>query len=294
MFIRRHPFIFSFLIVIIVTISLFAAVVFFLISGKDSAFEFGDRVGVVELKGIITDARPTVKQLKEFRKDERVKAIVLRIDSPGGAVAPSQEIYDEVARTVPLKKVVVSMGSVAASGGYYIAAAADHIVANPGTITGSIGVVMEFPNIEELVKKIGFNTEVIKSGPYKDIGSPLRKMSSSERELLQGVIDSVYHQFVNAVAHSRKIPVEKVTAIADGRIFSGEQAKEIGLVDSLGGLEDAVAMAAKAGGIKGDPVVIYPKKKRFSLLEFLLGRSVEELINTVSGIPFWWLSSSLK
>jgi len=157
MFIRRHPFIFSFLIVIIVTISLFAAVVFFLISGKDSAFEFGDRVGVVELKGIITDARPTVKQLKEFRKDERVKAIVLRIDSPGGAVAPSQEIYDEVARTVPLKKVVVSMGSVAASGGYYIAAAADHIMANPGTITGSIGVVMEFPNIEELVKKIGFH-----------------------------------------------------------------------------------------------------------------------------------------
>jgi protease-4 len=294
MFIRRHPFIFSFLIVIIVTISLFAAVVFFLISGKDSAFEFGDRVGVVELKGIITDARPTVKQLKEFRKDERVKAIVLRIDSPGGAVAPSQEIYDEVARTVPLKKVVVSMGSVAASGGYYIAAAADHIMANPGTITGSIGVVMEFPNIEELVKKIGFNTEVIKSGSYKDIGSPLRKMSSSERELLQGVIDSVYHQFVNAVAHSRQIPVEKVTAIADGRIFSGEQAKEIGLVDSLGGLEDAVAMAGKAGGIKGDPVVIYPKKKRFSLLEFLLGRSVEELINTVSGIPFWWLSSSLK
>ncbi|MBT9448187.1 MAG: hypothetical protein BA868_02470 [Desulfobacterales bacterium C00003106] len=294
MFIRRHPFIFSFLIVIIVTISLFAAVVFFLISGKDSAFEFGDRVGVVELKGIITDARPTVKQLKEFRKDESVKAIVLRIDSPGGAVAPSQEIYDEVARTVPLKKVVVSMGSVAASGGYYIAAAADHIMANPGTITGSIGVVMEFPNIEELVKKIGFNTEVIKSGSYKDIGSPLRKMSSSERELLQGVIDSVYHQFVNAVAHSRQIPVEKVTAIADGRIFSGEQAKEIGLVDSLGGLEDAVAMAGKAGGIKGDPVVIYPKKKRFSLLEFLLGRSVEELINTVSGIPFWWLSSSLK
>jgi protease-4 len=294
MFIRRHPFIFSFLIVIIVTIFLFAAVVFFLISGKDSAFEFGDRVGVVELKGIITDARPTVKQLKEFRKDESVKAIVLRIDSPGGAVAPSQEIYDEVARTVPLKKVVVSMGSVAASGGYYIAAAADHIMANPGTITGSIGVVMEFPNIEELVKKIGFNTEVIKSGSYKDIGSPLRKMSSSERELLQGVIDSVYHQFVNAVAHSRQIPVEKVTAIADGRIFSGEQAKEIGLVDSLGGLEDAVAMAGKAGGIKGDPVVIYPKKKRFSLLEFLLGRSVEELINTVSGIPFWWLSSSLK
>ncbi|MBE9550609.1 MAG: signal peptide peptidase SppA [Proteobacteria bacterium] len=294
MFIRRHPFIFSFLIVIIVTISLFAAVVFFMISGKGSAFEFGDRVGVVELKGIITDARPTVKQLKEFRKDESVKAIVLRIDSPGGAVAPSQEIYDEVARTVPLKKVVVSMGSVAASGGYYIAAAADHIMANPGTITGSIGVVMEFPNIEDLVKKIGFNTEVIKSGSYKDIGSPLRKMSSSERELLQGVIDSVYHQFVNAVAHSRQIPVEKVTAIADGRIFSGEQAKEIGLVDSLGGLEDAVAMAAKAGGIKGDPVVIYPKKKRFSLLEFLLGRSVEELINTVSGIPFWWLNSSLK
>jgi protease-4 len=286
MFARRHPFIFSLLIVVTIVICFFAAVIFFFLVGMDSAFKFGDKVGVVEVKGIITNAQQVVKQLKEFCKDESVKAIVLRIESPGGGVAPSQEIYSEVAKTVLVKKVVVSMGSVAASGGYYIAAGADHIIANPGTITGSIGVVMEFTNVEDIVKKIGLATEVIKSGPYKDIGSPLRKMTPEERILLQEFIDNVHRQFIEAVARGRKIDVEKIVSIADGRIFSGEQAKKLALVDSLGGLEDAIAMAGKLGGIKGEPIVIYPRKKQFSLLEYLLGQSVEDLLDTISGTPF--------
>lgn len=283
MFARRHPFIFSFLIVVIIIICFFAAAIFW--GGRDSAFEFGDKVGVVEVKGVITNAQQVVRELKEFCKDESIKAIVLRIESPGGGVAPSQEIYGEVAKTVLVKKVVVSMGSVAASGGYYIAAAADHIIANPGTITGSIGVIMEFTNVEDVIKKIGLATEVIKSGPYKDIGSPLRKMTPEERILLQRFIDNVHRQFIEAVAHGRKIDVEKIVSIADGRIFSGEQAKKLGLVDSLGGLEDAIAMAGKLGGIKGEPIVIYPKRK-FSLLEYLLGQSVEGLLDTIFGTPF--------
>ncbi len=286
MFARRHPVIFSFLVVVIICICFFAAAVFFFLGRSDSAFEFGDKVGVVEVKGIITNARSVVKQLKEFRKDESVKAIVLRIDSPGGGVAPSQEIYNEVAKTVLIKKVVASMGSVAASGGYYIAAGADHIMANPGTITGSIGVIMEFANVADIMNKIGLGAEIIKSGPYKDIGSPLRKMTPEERALLQEFIDNVHRQFVEAVVRGRKMDIEKIDSIADGRIFSGEQAKKFGLIDGLGGLEDAIATAAKLGGIKGEPVVVYPKKKRFSLLEYLLGRSVEDLLDIISGTPF--------
>lgn len=285
MFAQKHPFIFSFLVVVVLIICFFAAALFFL-GRSDSAFEFGDKVGVVEVKGVITNAKSVVKHLKEFRKDESVKAIVLRIDSPGGGVAPSQEIYNEVAKTALVKKVVASMGSVAASGGYYIAAGADHIMANPGTITGSIGVIMEFVSVEDIIKKIGLAAETIKSGPYKDIGSPLRKMAPEERILIQEFIDNVHRQFVDAVASERDIPMEKIESIADGRIFSGEQAKKLGLIDSLGGLEDAIAMAGKLGGIKGEPIVSYPKKKRFSLLEYLLGQSVEDLVDTISGNTF--------
>lgn len=281
MFRREHPIIFSFLVIVVAVICFLMITIFFL-GRRDSFFEFGDKVGVVEVKGLITNAKTVVKQLKAFRKDESVKAIVLRIDSPGGGVAPSQEIYNEIAKTVLVKKVVASMGSVAASGGYYIAAASDHIMANPGTITGSIGVIMEFANIEDIVKKIGFAIEVIKSGPYKDIGSPLRKMVPAERALLQEFINNVHHQFIDAVARGRKIPIEKINSIADGRIFSGEQAKNLELVDSLGGLEDAIAMAGKLGGIKGEPLVVYAKKKRFSLLEYLLGQSIEDVLDTIS------------
>jgi protease-4 len=254
---------------------------------RDAAFEFGEKVGVVEIKGVIADAKETVLQLKRFRKNKAVKAIVLRIDSPGGGVGPSQEIYAEVKRTTRTKKVVASMGAIAASGGYYVAAAADHVVANPGTITGSIGVLMEFPNMEELFKKIGVSAVVLKSGDYKDTGSPLRKMTPKERELLQGFIDNVHQQFVTAVAEGRKMSEESVRAIADGRILSGEQAQKLGLLDSLGNMEDAIVIAAELGGIKGEPSVVYAEKKKFSILELILGSKLAGALDRITGAALY-------
>jgi len=182
---------------------------------------------------------------------------------------------------------------VAASGGYYVACGADKIVANPGTITGSIGVVMQFANLEELLKKIGYKGYVIKSGTHKDIGSPFREMTPEERELLQGVIDTVHQQFIKAVAEGRKIPIEKVTAIADGRIFAGEQARDLGLVDELGNLEDTIQIAATMAGIKGKPSVIYPRKRKPSLFDYLTEgiaqRLREEVHETARpGLDYIW------
>ena len=256
----------------------------------EPTLKFGEQVGVIEIKGVIADPEPVLTQLREFRNNEDVKAIVLRIDSPGGGVGPSQEIYTEVRRTSNVKKVVASMGAIAASGGYYVASAADHIIANPGSVTGSIGVIMEFANLEELFKKIGVSAFVVKSGEYKDVGFPFRKMTPREEALLQGFIDNVHQQFVAAVAEARKISEEEIQAIADGRILSGEQAHRLGLLDSLGNLEDAIAMAAELGGIKGEPSVLYAKRK-FSLLEYLFGLSAREVLDeiTASALRFGYL-----
>ncbi len=288
MFARRHPILFSLLVLCTIGAVVIISMAALLFLGKrDAAFEFGEKVGVVEIKGVIADAKETVLQLKRFRKNKDVKAIVLRIDSPGGGVGPSQEIYAEVKRTTRTKKVVASMGAIAASGGYYVAAAADHVVANPGTITGSIGVLMEFPNMEELFKKIGLSAVVLKSGDYKDTGSPLRKMTPKERELLQGFIDNVHQQFVTAVAEGRKMSEESVRAIADGRILSGEQAQKLGLLDSLGNMEDAIVIAAELGGIKGEPSVVYAEKKKFSILELILGSKLAGALDRVTGAALY-------
>jgi len=248
----------------------------------DSTFEFGQQVGVVEIRGLISNPKPILSQLKEFRDNKDVKAIVLRIDSPGGGVGPSQEIYGEVVKTSRVKKVVASMGAIAASGGYYVASGADHIMANPGSITGSIGVVMEFANLEELFKKIGVSAFVLKSGEYKDVGSPFRQMTAQEKELLQGFVDNVHQQFVATVAGARQIPEAEILAIADGRILSGEQAQKMGLLDSLGNLEDAIALAAELGGVEGEPSVVYGEDDKFSLLEDLLGLSVGEVMDDIT------------
>ncbi|MEJ2683130.1 MAG: signal peptide peptidase SppA [Candidatus Sulfobium sp.] len=236
----------------------------------------GSKVAIVRLEGPITGSKKIIDELKEYARDRSVKAIVLRIDSPGGAVAPSQEIYEEVRRTAARKKVVVSMGSVAASGGYYIASAATRIVADPGTLTGSIGVIMEIPNVEGLMNKIGLKTEIIKSGKNKDIGTPFRAMKPEERKILQGVMDNVHEQFIRAVAKGRKMKIEDVRKIADGRVFTGEQALKIGLVDQLGSLEDSVRTAARLAGISGEPQVV-EKTGKFSFLDILSGRFPKEL-----------------
>lgn len=243
-------------------------------------FAFGDKIAVVEIRGLITQSSGVIEALHQYEKDQGVKAIILRIDSPGGGVGPSQEIHREVLKIKSKKKVVASMGSVAASGGYYIASVSDLIVANPGTITGSIGVLMEFTNIEELFKKIGIKGVVLKSGEHKDIGSPFREMTSEERKLIQSVIDNVHQQFIEAVAEGRKLDRIKVAQIADGRILTGEQAKQLGLVDELGNLQDAIDTAARLAGIEGKPVILYPKKK-LSLMELLVEGVTEAILKTI-------------
>ncbi|VAW38701.1 signal peptide peptidase SppA, 36K type [hydrothermal vent metagenome] len=238
--------------------------------GRSANFDFGDKIAVIDIKGIILDPREINTALSNYAKRDDVKAVVLRIDSPGGAVGPSQEIYREVQRFRTRKKLVVSMGSVAASGGYYIAAAADKIVANPGTITGSIGVIVEFMNTQELFKKIGLKGTVIKSGTFKDTGSPLRELTETEKKLLGAVVNDIHSQFVEAVAQGRNMKPEDVAILADGRIFSGAQAMRLGLVDQLGSLEDAIDEVAKLAGIEGKHSVIYPQKRR-GLLKELMG-----------------------
>ncbi|MBI5562653.1 MAG: signal peptide peptidase SppA [Deltaproteobacteria bacterium] len=273
----------AFFIIIIIT----AAVVWFAGRGKIS---LADKVVVVKLEGVITDPAEVSEQLRELEDRSDVKAVVVRIDSPGGAVGPSQEIYSAIKRLRKTKVVVASMGAMAASGGYYAAVAANKIVANPGTITGSIGVIVEFMNAEELLGKIGLKGYVVKSGKFKDTGSPLRKMSAEEEELLQAVINDVNSQFVKAVAEGRGLKVEDVDRIADGRIFSGAQALEKGLVDSLGDLTDAVNLGAKLAGIQGKPVVIYPEKKGFGLLRSLVeGNAAREFTELFSGLKVMYM-----
>ena len=232
----------------------------------------GDKVAVIRIEGIILDSRETIEELRHYRDNPSVKAIVLRIDSPGGAVVPSQEIFAEVRKTRAEGKikVVTSMGNVAASGGYYIAAATDRIVANPGTLTGSIGVIMELANVKGLLEKVGVQSVIIKSGRHKDMASPFRAMTPEDRALLQTVLDDVHAQFIDAVATGRSLQLEQVKTLADGRIFTGKQAQTVNLVDELGDLHDAIQLAARLVGISGEPRVI-ETHKRFSWRDLLQG-----------------------
>jgi len=261
----------------------FLSVLFFIgrYIGRPGRFAFGEKIAIVEIKGVITQSSGIIEEINEYQEDEGVKAIILRIDSPGGGVGPAQEIHREILKVKSKKKVITSMGSVAASGGYYIACASDLIIANPGTITGSIGVLMEFANIEELFKKIGIKGVVLKSGEHKDIGSPFREMTQEERKIVQGVIDNVHQQFIQAVAEGRKMDRAKVMQVADGRILTGEQAKQIGLVDQIGNLQDAIDIVAKMVGIEGKPNILYPKR-RFSLWELLVREITSAILDTLN------------
>lgn len=229
------------------------------------------KVALVSIEGAIFESEEKVEEIKGYGDDDSIEAIVLRVDSPGGAVAPSQEIFNVVRRVGEIKPVVVSMGKMAASGGYYISAPAELIFANPGTLTGSIGVILEIPNVEGLMDKVGLRTEVIKSGRHKDVGSMFRQMQPEERALLQDVIDDVYSQFINDVASARAMDIEDVKRLAEGRIYTGRQARDIGLVDELGGLQDAIKRTAELAGIEGEPTVVKTKEKS-SLLEGIQGR----------------------
>ena len=230
---------------------------------------FAPRVAIVALEGIIVDVDEVVRELKSHRDNPGVRAVVLRINSPGGVVAPTQELHDAVLRLRQAgKPVVASLGAVAASGGYYVAVACDQVYANPGTLTGSIGVVMQLANFEQLMKKVGVDYVVVKAGQFKDLGNVSRSMTADERRVMQALLDDVHAQFIGAVATGRKLPREEVLRFADGRIFSGAQARELKMVDVLGGQEEAVLAAAKLAGLPLPPQVIQPRR-RFSIMDFL-------------------------
>ena len=260
---------FVFFLVLAVTVASFM--------GRPASFVLGDKIGVIEVFGVIADSRQIIEQLHDFRDNDSIKAVVLRVDSPGGGVGPSQEIYAEVKALDTTKPVVVSMGSVAASGGYYIAAPAREIIANPGTIIGSIGVIMEFTNVQELLDKIGLSSVVVKSGEYKDIGSPTREMTDAEREILQNLIDDVHSQFVASVADGRNMDETLVRSIADGRVFSGSRAMEMGLVDGMGNLEVAIQRAAELAGVDGEPDVVYPPGKKPRFIDMFIEEAFNQL-----------------
>ncbi|MDQ5985407.1 MAG: hypothetical protein CSYNP_01117 [Syntrophus sp. SKADARSKE-3] len=281
---RRHPIIFAvgLLVCIGVVFMLFAFTISAL-SGKRQAFSLKEKVGVILVEGVITNAREVVQHLNDFAKDDDIRAVVVRIDSPGGGVAPSEEIYGAIESLKKKKQVVASMGSIAASGGYLIACAANKIVANPGTVTGSISAVMHFANIEALLKKIGIQSSVIKSGKYKDLGSPAREMTAEEKQILQGLIDDIYDYLLDVIAKDRKINKEELRKVADGRIFTGRQAKKLGLVDELGDLEYALNLAGKLAGINGKPEAVYPAKKKSTFWELILQNAVSSAVLELRG-----------
>jgi protease-4 len=284
MFSRRHPILFFLLILaaFATVISTGAMLAVFSISRMmvTTAVSFEEpqgNIGVVEVTGPILSSKQVIENIKKFREDDVIKAIVIRVDSPGGGVGPSQEIFTELMRTRPVKTVVASMGSVAASGGYYVAAGAQAIVASPGTITGSIGVIMEHVNLTELVGKIGISPVVIKSGEFKDLGSVFRELTDAERQLLQQLVDELHLQFVSDAARARNMSTEAMAEIADGRVYTGQTALDMNLIDRMGNLEDAVALAAELAEMDEDPVTVYPKDNPISVLRKLTQTLLKDL-----------------
>ena len=277
MFARRHPFLF-FLSVVCGCMTLgFLGIVGLAMMGSfvmntqiNTAMGGTEgNIGVVEVMGPILSSKEIIDDIREFRENDSIKAIILRVDSPGGGIGPSQEIYRELMKIRQKKKVIASMGSVAASGGYYIAAATQGIVANPGTITGSIGVIMEYANLMEIAKKIGISPVVIKSGEFKDMGSPLRDLSQKEKQLFQDLVDELHNQFVSDAAAARNMDVSVMAKLADGRIYSGQTAMKLKLVDRLGNLDDAVQWAGQLAGIEGDLTPVYPREDKITFIRKL-------------------------
>lgn len=282
MFSRRHPVLF-FILVFTSIMSGTILVVSLLVSISTGGTDLvtGDRVGVIEISGVLVESKDILQHIKDYREDGSVKAIVLRINSPGGGVGPSQEIYREIRKTVKEKNVIASMGAVAASGGYYVASAASGIIASPGTVTGSIGVIMGYTNFQDIFSKIGLKPVVVKSGEFKDMGSPVREMTAAEEKILTDFVQKIHMQFITHVSEARRMDVAEVKLLADGRIYTGEEAKTMGLVDRLGNLEDAVEWAGRLGGIKGDISTVYPKKDGMSFFEYLTGMSVQRFAEHV-------------
>jgi protease-4 len=266
----------------------FFALMFIGLASGDGDMSFGSfdgSVGVIPMFGIMDESsgRPVINYLDRWRENSSIKAIVIHVNSPGGGTAISQEIYDAILRARDEKPVVVSMAGVAASGGYYIACAADRIVANPGTVTGSIGTIMSFHTFERVLDKLGIGTETIKSGELKDVGAYSHDMTSKEKLMLRSVVMDGYEQFVGAIAEGRGMEREDVYAVADGSIFSGLQAYNLGLVDTLGGLNAAVELAAELAGIDEDPDIVRPRTRSRGFLSDLVSSLLGDLGHQVGG-----------
>jgi len=298
---KRNPFLLFLAIVGVFFLLMMVVGIFALFSlfGERPSIIRTDAIGVIKVVGIIQDSEKTLKAIDKFKEDKHIKAVIVRIDSPGGVVGPAQEIYQALKELKKKKKVVASLGSVAASGGYYIACAADQIVANPGTVTGSIGVLMEFVNLQKLYQWAKMDTGTLTSGRYKDTGSPFRPMREDEKRLLKGVIDSIYQQFKTVVKTDRKVLAQDLDMVTDGRIFSGEQAKQLGLVDQLGNFQVAVEIAKKLANLKGKPKLVYPPKEKRFWLQYLLGESTLAALERfsaqyTSSSPFLYLMPSFR
>ena len=271
---------------IVLVVSLFSAaaawVIVYVFKGDNA--QTSKRVAVVKIEGLISRSEPIIKEIIKYRDDDKIKAVVLRINSPGGPISPTQEIYREVLRLKAKKPVVTSFGTLGASGGYYVACASDRILANAGTITGSISVIMQFANVRKLLDRVGVESTVIKRGRMKDMGSPLRDLTEEERKTLQEVVDSVYNQFIDVVAKARNIKKEALIELAQGQVYSGEQALRLGLIDGIGDLYDAIEEAAKLAHIEGKPKIIWPAEKRKTVLDLLVGGETAVLLkNLVEG-----------
>ena len=286
---NKHPFLMFFaslgmVFLLIVVVALFG---FYSLFGHKTPILKSDAIGVLKIEGLIYDAETVLTVLKDWKNDNHIKALLVRIDSPGGVVGPSQEIYQALKEFRKKKKVVASLGAVAASGGYYVACAADQIVANPGTLTGSIGVIMEFVHLQKLYQWAKIDNSVIKSGKYKDMGSPFRAMEEDERKLLSEVIYNIHNQFKQVVASERKMAAARIDELADGRIFSGDQAKSYGLVDKLGNFETAVEALETLAGLEKGIELTYPSKKKESVMDYIVGENTTESVNKfISGIVF--------
>ncbi len=269
-------------IVLGIIVALFFLVL--ILRSMNGGTSIGQKVAVIDLTGIITKSDATIKLIHTYRDDPSIKAIVIRIDTPGGSVAPVQEIYSELQKIE--KPIVASMGGTAASGGYYVACAADTIMANPGTLTGSIGVIMQFTRMKGLYDKIGLEHQVIKSGEFKDTGSPFRSLTEEEQTVLQATVDNVYNQFVDTIFEARQslLSRSEIAELADGRIFSGQQALDLKLLDRLGNLPEAIELAGELANIDGKPKVVR-KEKKTSLLEQLLGIQQTPVLDEMFSLP---------
>ncbi len=272
-FSQRHPFFFGMGLILMAVVLFFGAMAFFYFIKPHIRLPFFSKpyLGIVKVSGTITSSQDIVKWIDQLKKDPDIKGVLIRINSPGGIVAPSQEIYEAVKKLSKIKPTVVSMGSLAASGAYYISCGARVIVANPGTITGSIGVLASLKSIEELMKKIGVEDETITSGKLKAAGSPFKKLTPEERRYFQDLVDNLFHQFVKAVADGRHLSVKKVLSLADGRAYTGQEAKQLGLVDKLGNIDDAIEVLKKMCHIQGEVKFKQGPAQKTSLLKRIMG-----------------------